>query len=612
MKVPTAARTDVRPRSLAALQVVAQTPFAVAPLLAMARDRRVAASDVRLAVGNLDREAQLDDHVAILVLAGTGRRRVAHASPVDVLNPAIDAGREGIAVYDGDLAAPACHLRYGASLPAPVDLDLDRDVARVLLAPDDRRQMVTAYAKAVASAEVPKTLHGLPFRAFFQASEDPHNALALEAFRRDVPGFSARELEEQQMVAALAEHAVATMPTEAPLALRRRVAVSQVSVHRVPGPPGAGLPVGPRVRFYHGTGAAEAIGAMGFQSSADGHLGPGVYTANPTVAAGYAVSDPASTPQVIFGDAVPGRVGRGLRGTKVDSASASRRAAHDVGGYLAIRDPRRLAIRGWVALDPPSAEGLSPYAMDLLATAASSPDWAGGLLDRLDPATIREVALKAADDGVGFAASVALAKDGEPRDIEAALEELQQAQASQAQRRIATALLVGLTKGKVSPDLRGRVMGSIDRLSPVVQATAWIGVLAADPSAWDGVSYRWDAEVLRQAIGEATRSADPALAQAANALEARQGRKPGMLRSRDTLKRPVTPALRLLAEEALYAFMASAGIAFRTAFFATSKSAALQEAGMAATALLAVNPSQEALVRRRLEAAFGQELRGSG
>jgi len=433
-------------------------------------------------VRNVSQAVQEKGGFSAFVLSKGGKKNLASETGID---DALAKGLKGIP--DGHRDSANNHgLRFGSETHLAKEVSLHDEVQNVLIDAQAYGSFMDTYGAAVAKGEVPATLAGKPFTEFFRASDDLFNDLEIEAFKRTVPGFAEKTLDEQRAVAALAGRVAADFPADVSEATRRKVAASMVSYKPVEGAAATGLnPVSELKSFYHGTspGAGEQIVKGGLKVGSGDRYGAGIYYANPTASSGYTYKRPGEGAEILSGQVDIGKVITTPHGKVLDSNTRFvNRAALDIpdnGDYWVTWDPKRFSVKAITSYDPKAKGTLDAVIPDLLEAFPQSPSWSMNLLDRVDPARARrayEHALKSLDAGTYQAAGIQLAREGHPQGMAIALKVLRESQTPEA-RLAARDALIEATE-TMGP-------GRIQEATPIIKA-----VMAASGGQRDAIADR--------------------------------------------------------------------------------------------------------------------------
>lgn len=416
-------------------------------LLEIATSGKVFGDDAAIALRNVTQEAQEKGGLAAFLLSDKGKKALSTESSLDEVLAKAAKGvpaqraKDGANFLDG--------MRFGAEAKLPRAIDLQNDVQNVLIDAKDFGAFMESYGAAVTKGEAPANLAGKPFTEFFRASDDLYNDLEIEAFRRAVPGFSLKPLDEQKAVSALASRVATDLPANVSEETRRKVAAAMVSHKPVSATlPSGQTPIAELKEFYHGTRAAELIAEKGFKVGDGARYGRGIYFSNPTASSGYSYKRPSEPAQLVGGkvdvgkvtaepfNKVPDAQTRMVPRAKLDFA--------DNGDYWVTKDPQRFSIKTITTYDPATQNGLDALIPDLIEAYPQAPDWSAKLLDRVEPARTRrafEHALKSLDTETHQAAGVLLAREGHGQGVSIALKVLQEGKSPELQKGAFDALL---------------------------------------------------------------------------------------------------------------------------------------------------------------------------
>lgn len=415
-------------------------------LLEVVKSGTLKADDAALAVRNVTQKAQEKGGVAAFLLSDKGKKALSADSSLDDVLAKASKGvspqtaKEGANFLDG--------MRFGAETKLPGAVPLD-DVQHVLIDSKDFGAFLDSYGAAVSKGEAPATLAGKPFTEFFRSSDDLFNDLEIEAFKRTVPGFAQRPIDEQKAVAALAGRVAADFPESVPEETRRKVAAAMVS-HKPVGTtlPSGQSPVAELKQFYHGTRAAELIAENGFKVGDGARYGRGIYFSNPTASSGYSYKRPSEPAQLVSGKVDVGKVTfepfKSAPDAQTRMVPRAKLDYADNGDYWVTKDPQRFSIKTITTYDPASKAGLDAVIPGLIEAYPTAPGWSAKLLDRVEPSRTRrayEHALKSLDTGTHQAAGVLLAREGHAQGISVALKVLQEGKSSELRQGAFEAIL---------------------------------------------------------------------------------------------------------------------------------------------------------------------------
>lgn len=436
-----------RASQLSKTNVAVLLPSDPTRLLDVAKAGKLLTDDAAIAVRNVTQSVQEKGGMAAFLLSDKGKKALAaEASLDDALAKAAKGvdprkAREGAGFLDG--------MRFGAEARLPHAVNLQDDVKNVLIDAKDFDSFMTAYGAAVTQGEAPAVLAGKPFTEFFRASDDLFNDLEIEAFKRAVPGFAQKPLDEQKAVAALAGRVASDFPSSVPEDTRRKVAAAMVTHKPVGTPlPSGQNPVAELKQFYHGTRAAELIAENGFKVGDGARYGKGIYFSNPTASSGYSYKRPSEPAQLVSGKVDVGKVTyepfNKVRDAETRLVPRSKLDFADTGDYWVTKDPQRFSIKTITTYDPATKNGLDSLIPDLIEAYPQAPSWSSKFLERVEPSRTRrayEHALKSLDTETHQAAGVLLAREGHAQGLSVALKTLQESQNPELRKGAFDALL---------------------------------------------------------------------------------------------------------------------------------------------------------------------------
>ncbi|HEY9856513.1 MAG TPA: hypothetical protein V6D05_12300, partial [Stenomitos sp.] len=422
-------------------------PTDPARFMEFAKTGKVLTDGGTFSVRNVSQAVQEKGGFSAFVLSKGGKKHLASETGLD---DALANGLKGVTDKHRE-SSYNNGLRFGSETRLAKEVSLHDDVQNVLIDAQAYGSFMDTYGAAVAKGEVPATLAGKPFTDFFRSSDDLFNDLEIEAFKRTVPGFAEKTLDEQKAVAALAGRVATDFPQDVSEATRRKVAASMVTYKPVEGAAATGVnPVAELKSFYHGTapGAGEKIVKDGFKVGEGDRYGAGIYYANPTASSGYTYKRPSEGAEILSGQVDVGKVITTPHGKILDSNTRFvNRAKLDIpdnGDYWVTWEPKRFTVKAITSYDPKAAGALDAVIPDLLEAFPKAPKWSSDMLSKVDPARARrayEHALKSLDAGTYQAAGIQLAKEGHPQGIAIALKTLKEAKTPEVQGTAMDALI---------------------------------------------------------------------------------------------------------------------------------------------------------------------------
>lgn len=444
-----------RAKQLSQTNAAVVMPSAPERLMAVLRSGTLQGADTKLALRNVTQSVQENGGFAAFLLSDKGKMALATDAALDDLLVKASKGVPG--KKKAESAGFLQGLRFGVQGPLSVPLTLQDDVQHVLIDAKHYSTFLEAYSAAVAKGEAPASFAGKPFTEFFRATDDLYNDLEVEAFKRVLPGFAQKPIEEQKAVAALASRVSADFPAGVSEETRRKVAAAMVTHKDV----STVLPSGQTAleelkQFYHGTRAAELIAENGFKVGDGARYGRGIYFSNPTASSGYTYKRPSEPAQLVSGKVDVGNV-TSLPFSKAKDADTrmvprTKLDFSDTGDYWVTKDPKRFTIKAITTYDPAAKNALDAVIPDLIEAYPQNAAWSSRLLERIDPERrIRalEHALKTAEGEVQQAAGILLAREGNHLGVPAAIKALGSENAEL--RRAAADALLEVTK-KLGPE----------------------------------------------------------------------------------------------------------------------------------------------------------------
>jgi hypothetical protein len=401
-------------------------------LLEIAKSGKFQTDEAALAFRNVTQNVQEKGGFSAFILSDKGKKALASEASIDDL---LAKGIKGIPGRNGQESNSFdVGLRFGSQAQVSRAVSLQDDVQNVLIDAKDFDAFMGSYGAAVTKGEAPATLAGKPFTEFFRATDDLYNDLEVESFKRVLPSFSQKPIEEQKAIAALAGRVAADMPEGVSEETRRKVAAALVSHKQVAGSPTGEAAVGELKQFYHGTRAADLIAQNGFKVGDGAVYGRGIYFSNPTASSGYSYARPSSPAQIVSGKVDVGKVTsdpfRKAKDADTRMVPRDKLKSPDSGDYWVTQDPKRFTIKAITTYDPAAKSGLEGVIPELLEAYPKAPKWSSELLERVDPTRTKkayEHALKSLDTNTRQAAGILLAREGHPQGVSIALKALKDA-----------------------------------------------------------------------------------------------------------------------------------------------------------------------------------------
>lgn len=438
-----------RASQLRKTNVAVVMPSDPSKLLEIAKAGKFMSDDASLALRNVSQNVQEKGGFSAFILSDKGKKALAsEASLDDVLAKGLKGipGRQSHERNSFDVG-----LRFGPQAKVSRSVNLQDDVQNVLIDAKDFGAFMDSYGAAVTKGEAPAALAGKPFTEFFRSTDDLYNDLEIESFKRVLPNFSQKPIEEQKAVAALAGRVAADMPQEVSEETRRKVAAALVSHKPVAGSSTGDAALSELKQFYHGTRAAELIAENGFKVGDGAVYGRGIYFSNPTASSGYTYAHPGSPAQMVSGKVDVGKVTSDpfwrAKDANTRMVPRNKLKSPDSGDYWVTQDPKRFTVKAITTYDPAAKSGLDGLIPELLEAYPKAPKWSSGLLDRVDPTRSKKAykhALKSFDSNARQAAGILLAKEGNPQAVSIALKALKEAPTPELRHSAYEALSQGI------------------------------------------------------------------------------------------------------------------------------------------------------------------------
>lgn len=370
-------------------------------------------------LGNLNGWTRQDG--AAVVLSDEGKRFLA------------EKGGEGLDWALDDVAkAQGYGGPFGQRANVSETLDLGKHVEQILVNEDAFEGLAKDFEAKLAKGEIPEKIAGKPAKEFFDSvvtkTDDIMAQLEAKAFGLQVPGFAELPQFAHKPAAMLAGRVANKYPREVPMDLRRQIAFSKIDVTNLAwNDLRLGFKNRPNVKeFHHGTtmkwmaytafkGDLESMynglsetnrtrvnefmkKRTGKEISFVSAYGSGVYTGNASVASGYAynkLSRRAGEEQNPV-HIISGLLDAGKETLEdLDKAIPEDPSIHtrlvpnggQEGPYRVTRGAEHFQIKGVTSFDPNIHD---PKTIPLLLKAqAYDPDWAAGMLARMEPDTVK-------------------------------------------------------------------------------------------------------------------------------------------------------------------------------------------------------------------------------